>query len=181
MNDVLQILKVPTVFMAGFSISLVVGVVLVMLGALAYFATRAPGMQSKIAGVTLVPASIALVGVALVEQLSHPKELSLAWVVSQGENGIAVHKTIIDPPKRIHLWIDIDGTPRAFFLHWSKALEQSLQEALKRWKEGQAGKLRFRFEPSLETEPQFYVMPWPAPAPKDEKPGPPPRRFEQDA
>lgn len=181
MADILAYLKTPTVLVGGFTITMLVAVVMVLILTLAFLAVRGTGLKYKVSALAIVPLVFVTTAVALVAQLSHPRELSLSWLQSQGESGVAIHASVVHPPKRIHLWIDVDGDPRAFFVAWSKELEKSLQAARKKSKDGRKGQLRFRFEPSLEEDPQFYSMPWPAPEPKDVPKRQEPYRFEHDA
>jgi len=181
METVLSSLKVPTILAYGFTVNAVAMVVVGCVFALAYFAIRAPGFWSKVATVVLIGSTTTSLAFAMVEQLSHPKELSLSWIQEKGEEGIAVHNVIIKPPESIHMWVDIDGSPRAFWVQWNKQLEQSLKNAMKQWGDGTKGQLRFRFQPSLEKDPKFYLQPWPMPRPKDVPVPRKPYRFEQEA
>jgi len=179
--DMLAHLNTPTVLVGGFSVTMLVGLVMALVFGLAFLAMRGAGLKYKIGAVAIVPVVIATTALALIAQLSHPRELSLSWLRSQGEKGVAVHSSVVHPPRRIHIWIDVNGEPRAFFVKWSKELEKSLQDARKKSQQGRKGQLRFRFEPSLENDPRFYSMPWPAPEPKDVPKKREPYRFEHDA
>jgi hypothetical protein len=179
--ELLAYLKVPTVLTGGFTFSALFGMILALLFVLGFMALRGPGLKYKLTAILLVPLIVATTALALVEQLSYPKELARAWLHTQGEAGVAVHYAIVQPPKKVDLWIDLDGQPRAFWLPWTKELEKSLQAALEQSQSGRNGQLRFRFEPSLEQTPQFYSLPWPAPPPKDEEsPAKKPFRFQQE-
>lgn len=182
MNDILSGFKVPTTLIDGFTINMIVLAVILGVMLLAYLAMRGPGIRSKIVAFAMIPFIGCAVIYAMLEQLSHPKELSISWLKNQGENGVSIHGTIIVPPRLIHIWIDYDHEPRNFFVPWSKELEESLQAAMEENKDGEGGDLRLRFEPSLDETMKFYSLPWPAPAPKDE-PGESedPLRVEQDA
>lgn len=174
-------LTAPTVLIEGFSVTSVAAIVVVCMLILAFFTIKLPGLHVKVMTIMLIPVATAALAGAMIEQLSHPKELSEVWLESRGENGLAIHKAIINPPNRIHIWLDIEGEPRAFFVSWSKELEKSLQKAMEESRDGRRGQLRFRFEPSLEERMQFYAIPWPAPIPKDvEPPTSEPYRFEQE-
>lgn len=168
-SDLVSSLKVPTLLIEGFTVNAIALVAICIAVVLAGLAVRAPGIRPKVAAVAAVPLLTATIAYAMVEQLSHPKELALWWLKAQGENGVSIHNTIVIPPKWVHLWMDVEGEPRHFFIPWSEDLEQSLRQARKE-QEGRKGELRLRFEPSLEREPKFYSMPWPAPPPKDETP-----------
>ncbi len=127
----------------------------------------------------LVPVSVALLTVSLAEQLSHPKELSFHWLKQQDKHSLSIHEAILQPPKAIHLWVSIDGKPRAFFIAWSEELEATLQAAKRKLRDGDGGDLQLRLDDKSFT---FDVEPWPAPAPKSVEPETAqPRRFEQDA
>ena len=176
-TNILEFLKVPNVALFGFDVNALTAVVVAMVLAITAIAVRARGLSCKVGAVALFLAMAPVLFVALAEQLSHPKELSLKWVQQQGQKGMRVHSVVIRPPEKIYLWLDINGTPRAFWIPWSKPLERSLRRALEQWGDGRNGMLRFRFQPSLETEPRFYMMPWPAPPPKDAPPVPRPYMF----
>lgn len=183
MNVFNHAFSTPTFLAGGMTVNTVVVLLLFSLVALAYLAVRGVGVQYKVAALSTLFAALAFTLISLNEQLSHPKQLSLFWLQQQGEKGVAIHGTVIKPKDKILLWVDIDSTPRNFWIVWSQALEEELQKALEKWQNGRNGTLRFRFQPSMkEVEPRFYVMPWPKPPEKHE--GEPGKRFKfkrQDA
>lgn len=165
----LDFLKVPTVLVDGFSINTLVALPIAVVVALAYFAMARRGITTKIAAICLATSTLPAFSVAMIEQLSHSKELSLQWLRTQGEQGIVIHKAVIRPPVMIELMIEEDDASRLFHVPWSEELEKSLQDAMEQSQDGRKGQMRFRFERSWEKEPKFYSMPWPAPPSKDEK------------
>jgi len=168
--DILTSLKVPTVMVDGLSVNALVLAVLAIVMILAFLAMRGRGFLPKVSAVVLALLVSVPLTVALAEQLSHPKELSLDWVEAQGEDGLLVHAVKDEGPDRIQLWLDIDGHPRAFFLPWSEELEKSLREAAEaiQGPDGLQGDLRLRLQNSLKSDPQFFGKLWPMPPLKEE-------------
>lgn len=165
-----HVFETPTILVGGFTVNALVLFCLLAFIALAYVATRAPGLKWRIMSVGLAVCGAFLLLVALNEQLSHAKKLSFAWLEEQGEFGVPIHATVIKPPVKIILWIDVGGEPRSFWVVWSESLEKKLQAALEKWRNGRGGRLMFRFQPSLrESDPEFYLMPWPKPPEKNEE------------
>ena len=169
--ELLEFLKVPTVYV-------IAAACLLVFTGVSYLALKSSGILLKVLVLLAVLVVPGLFGVALIEQLSHPKPLSYAWLKHQGEKGVRVLKPILDPPRSIHLWLLIENEPRAFFVPWSEEMEQELMEAMERWQNGKNGQLLFRFEPSLDDQkPTFDVMPWPAEPEKEPTPPKEPRRL----
>ena len=180
-DNLLLTLKVPTVMVKGFTINMVAAIAVGIGMRLALLAIRARGFLPKVCALAALPLMGTSVAVAMVEQLSRPKELSIAWFQAQGTDGVSIHSTIVMPPEKIHVWMDVDGEPRNFYVAWSEQIERSLTEAQKALEGSGGGQLKLRFEPSLETKLQFYPMPWPAPAPKDQPLQDDPMVVEQEA
>lgn len=175
-------LKVPTVMIDGITFSAFSIVILLLVIVLAAFALRGRGLKSKLGAVALAMTILLGLTVAYAEQLSYAKELDLAWLKSQGEDGVRIYGTYSHAPETIDLWMEIKdehGEPRSrlFFIPWSEALERSLAQADAAITAAGGGELMLRIEPSLEKEPQFYPIPQLAPPPKDEVPQQAPRRF----
>jgi len=182
LQSVLQALKVPTILVGGFDLTVLAVLILVVVFLLGFLALRGRGVGPKILTLVLVLLATPTLAVALVEQLSHPKELDLAWLKTLGPRGLLVYGSVSEPPKRVHIWIDIDGQPRAFYIPWSQQTEDSLGQAQQENDKAGGGDLRLRaqnFEDSLDDQsPMFYPEPWPAPAPKEEVPATAPRKFD---
>ncbi len=169
-NDLLAILKVPTIFLGGFTVSALIIALCAALFLLAFYAIQRKGLTAKFITVFVLLFAVPGFFVAMVEQLSRPKELSMQWLQQQGEKGISVDSVKVSPPRRIYIMMEQGGESRLYYIPWSKKAEESLKKAIEKRKgrEGKGGgDLRLRFERSLEDEPQFYETPWPAPPPKD--------------
>jgi hypothetical protein len=168
-DELLALLKVPTVFFGGFSINSLIVVLLGALFLLAFYAVQRRGLSAKLITVIVILAAVPGFFVAMVEQLSRPKELSMQWLREQGEKGISVDSVKVTPPKRIYIMMEQEGESRLYYIPWTKKAEESLRKALeaRKGRPGKGGDLRLRFEESLEKEPQFYELPWQAPPPKD--------------
>ncbi|MES2006804.1 MAG: hypothetical protein V4436_01710 [Patescibacteria group bacterium] len=184
LQSVLQSLKVPTVLIGGFDLTVLCVLIFVVVFMLAFLALRGRGRGSKILTVVLVLLATPTLAVALVEQLSHPKELDLAWLKTLGPRGLLVYKSVSEAPVRVHIWIDIDGEPRAFYIPWSQSTEDSLGLAEEQNESAGGGDLRLsskNFEASLDDQPpMFYAEPWPAPTPKEVEPETAPRNFKPE-
>ncbi len=171
MNTYAHVFEVPTVLIGGITLNGVVALMLFGLLFMAFLSMRGSGVWYRTAALVSLLTVALFMFVGITEQLSHAKKLSLFWLKNQGEKGLMVHSTVVRPKERIFLWVYFDGAPRSFWVPWSQKLEDNLREAQKQSAQGRAGMLRFRFQPSLEQEPQFYTMPWPSAPQKDEDPG----------
>lgn len=181
-------LDTPTVLVGGTTFNMLVALILFGVIALLYFGVRNRTFGWNTAAFAAGLAMTAVLVVSHAEQLSHPKKLSGEWVKTQAEgNGVEIFHVIEKPPEKFHLWINVEGSPRSFWVVWTQQLEKSLQEARKSQKSaGKEGRgsiwLKYgkkpqkrdgkeQYEPSLEEEEfYFHLKPWPAPPPKDERP-----------
>jgi len=129
-------------------------------------------------------AALLVVGyIALVDLLSRPKPMDMAWFEAAQDEATVVGAHL-DEGKAIYLWLKLDGVeePRAFQMAWSRELAMQLQEA-----QNQAGddadgvRVRRPFDRKLareDDEPVFYAVPQKALVPKSTKRGDGPIRFD---
>lgn len=181
-------LDTPTVLVGGLTFNMLVALILLGLIALLFLGVKNRAFGWNLAAIAAGFVVAGMLVVSHAEQLSHAKKLNGAWVQKQAEGrGVEIVAFVEKAPTKFYLWINIGGTPRAFWVPWTQKLQQSLQQAQgARERAGKSGNiwLRYgrpgdegteqnpqgqRFEDSLEEE-QFYFhpMPWPAPPPKDE-------------
>lgn len=177
-------LEVPTILPGGFSVNALYALVGLILAVLTYLALRAPGARSRVAAMVAMCGAYGAVVVAGMEQLSFPKPLAAKWVTAQKGHEIVILSAPIIRRNtgRVELLADIGGASRFFSLALTPELEESLKKALEAWKDGLGGSLRFRIEPTWKKiPPQFHVLPWPAPPPKDAPVPGETHTFRQDA
>ena len=146
-------------------------------------ALRARGLLSKIVAIVTVMVSVPSIVLAVSEQLSYAKPLTIEWFEANVHgDGLHVYGTTVDPGVDIHLWVaSEDGkSNRLFSLPWTQGLNDSLEAAARALALG-GGELRLKKDPSKADDEQgplmFYPEAWPEPPPKDGGPEVQPRVF----
>ena len=183
LQGLLDTLKVPNVLIDGFTVNTLVIVVVILMFVLGFLALRARGLLSKIVAIVTVMVSVPSIVLAVSEQLSYAKPLTIEWFEANVHgDGLHVYGTTVDPGVDIHLWVaSEDGkSNRLFSLPWTQGLNDSLEAAARALALG-GGELRLKKDPSKADDEQgplmFYPEAWPEPPPKDGGPEVQPRVF----
>jgi hypothetical protein len=145
-------------------LSLVLGIV-AYLAAWSRLPTRARGWT-----IWAFAAALPLSGGLILSERGWPVEL-VPYLVTIPEGEHALLGVKIVPEVSIGVWLDIDGTPRAFALPWNAEQASKLQRMMEQGEGGiQARKKKGKAE--YEAELEFHAEPQPAaPEKQPEEPG----------